>query len=110
MSGDLIYLIGHANETAMKSWWPPYVILDNEYASEAGGEWNEWAEALYSTRLSEICSGKAQPHSISNWRQSMKGHRESKGLMQQTETLAVNFIIKHRPELRSTLIKCIAEW
>jgi hypothetical protein len=60
------------NEIAMKSWWPPYIILDNEYASEAYGEWNEWAEAVYSTRLSEIHSGNAQPRSISHWRGSLK--------------------------------------
>ena len=80
----------------MKSWWPPYIILDNEYASEAYGEWSEWAEALYSTHLSEIHSGNAQPRSISHWRGSLKGHKESKVLMQKkTETLAVNFIIRH---------------
>ena len=107
---DLIYLIDKPNEISAKSWWPPYIILDNEYASEAYGEWNEWAEAYYSTRLGEICSGKAEPRSVSIWRASLKGHRESKRLMQQTETLAVNFIIKHRPELKTTLIKCNGEW
>lgn len=110
MNADLIYLIDKPNEISAKSWWPPYVILDNEYASEAYGEWNEWAEAYYSTRLGEICSGKAEPRSVSIWRASLKGHRESKRLMQQTETLAVNFIIKHRPELKTTLIKCNGEW
>lgn len=110
MSADLIYFIGHSNEMAVKSWWPPFIILDNEYASEAYGEWNEWAEAIYSTRLAEIRSGSAEPRSISKWRSFLKGHKESKRLMQQTETLAVNFIMKHRPELRTTLIKCNAEW
>ena len=33
----------------VKSWCPPDIILDNEYASEMYGRWNEWSEAMYHT-------------------------------------------------------------
>lgn len=110
MSADLIYLIARANDTAFRSWWPPFIILDNESTNQVYGEWNEWAEALYSARLAEIRSGSAKPRPVSKWRDFLKGHKESQSLIKQTETLAVNFLIKHRPELRTTLIKCNAEW
>ncbi|KIJ90619.1 hypothetical protein K443DRAFT_135642 [Laccaria amethystina LaAM-08-1] len=110
LCGTYMCETAQANEVAVKSWWPPYVILDNEYASEAYGKWNEWAEAIYTNPLAQIRSGNAEPCSTSKWRAFLKGHKESKKLMQQTETLAVNFIIKHRPELRTTLIKCTSEW
>ena len=48
-------------------------------------------EYAYISRLEDIRSGKAQPLTVSEWRNALKGHKETRGLKSMREQRAIDF-------------------
>ncbi|EDQ98746.1 uncharacterized protein LACBIDRAFT_296771 [Laccaria bicolor S238N-H82] len=44
---------------------------------ESYGHWNEMLESTYVKRLQDIRLGAAQPLTVSDWRNKLKGHKET---------------------------------
>jgi hypothetical protein len=74
-----------------KLWWPPYNIFDNNNACESYGHWNEMLESTYVKRLQDIRLGAAQPLMVSEWRNKLKGHKETRELKSMREQRAMYF-------------------
>ena len=72
----------------------PHTIFDNDSASESYGHWNEMLEFKHVKRLEEIRSGTAQPLSIRDWREKLRGHKEARELKSKRENVAKDFLMR----------------
>ncbi|RPD54156.1 hypothetical protein L227DRAFT_464545, partial [Lentinus tigrinus ALCF2SS1-6] len=91
ISGVYKVYTNQLNQTADVSWWPKHSHWVT-HAGQYAGIWTQWNEKWFCDRLRSIYDGTARPKSSSEWKQSLKGHRETKMVGNLVESASRDFI------------------
>ncbi|TFK16379.1 hypothetical protein FA15DRAFT_553571, partial [Coprinopsis marcescibilis] len=87
--GTYVCSTGHGNPPALKSWWPLAEVFDR---GEFSGRWTQHWETWYCQRLREITTGTAQPHSVREWCNKLRGRPETRKIVKYLESSSRAFI------------------
>ncbi|RDX43177.1 hypothetical protein OH76DRAFT_1302291, partial [Lentinus brumalis] len=88
--GTYLTFTGRGEQKASLSWWPPHEVWTS--SGMYTGVWMPCNEDWFSTRLAEICQGKATPMNYKTWKNRLKLHSETRKLEQAMQESSRAFI------------------